>query len=214
MNPAFQTDSELDEPNLPKPGTPEKRRLSASFSDGALPRMLQNGSKGSGSNPSGPSSNVADVTENQVPTEKEASPSTSDVQPKDGVHKSTSFPGVSAQRRKSSMADVAFALSSPPDTHFQSLADALAGTRRNLYRFSGKLKRSANRYVHPYGNSKSLVEEMFETEEAGATNGSDNSEEEKVGKSSPAKFIVWIIFTCFMVGVAASIIFAAGRLGY
>ncbi|ELT88547.1 hypothetical protein CAPTEDRAFT_184988 [Capitella teleta] len=106
--------------------------------------------------------------------------------------------------RKSSMAEVAMALTPSGSVH-GSTSDVRQATI-SASSFLAHLRRTQHqyKYVHPFGNSTSILEELLcEDDDEALTRG-------KAMGSSPAKLVLWIVFCGFMVGVAGAIILGAG----
>jgi hypothetical protein len=70
--------------------------------------------------------------------------------------------------------------------------------------------RRANYFRHPFGDTTSIIEKLFPLEEE-YYEFKSNDRGGKSDTQSPAKLVIWIVFTLFMVAVAGAIILGAGK---
>ena len=103
--------------------------------------------------------------------------------------------GMSYQRR-ASVADIAIAFATSSMTPGSSMEKIPKG------KLSLDYWRRSYRFSHPFGHTTSILDEIL---------GSHHTDDgERTTSSSPAKLLVWVIFACFLVGMAGAIILGAG----
>ncbi|KAK2160582.1 hypothetical protein LSH36_130g04052 [Paralvinella palmiformis] len=119
--------------------------------------------------------------------------------PPDVGQKSTlSLPAGEPGRRKSSIADIAIALN--PSLGSSSRHSSILSLTELI---GPQYLRRTNYFRHPFGDSVTVVEEMFSLEKD-----YDNRYMQSRNES-PARLVIWIVFTLFMVAVAGAIILGA-----
>ena len=141
-----------------------------------------------------------------LPLESLGIPATTGNNLQNGSPTSLTPPPGDMGRRRSSIADIALALnpglrkSSSPHNSMLSLMEMAAP-----YYFQ-----RANYFRHPFGSSTSIVEQLFPLEEEYREFKKLKTPGGKHESQSPAKLVLWIVFTLFMVAVGGAIILGAG----